>query len=152
MLLLFSITRFINNIPRNTFEFTFSSNVIKQENAFKKLLVCQFPRDKWVKTTVGIITTWLKKLVIQPERCVPLPTTSYCITISSYIKMPNYRGSYNVATTTTLPFRIRTSSYAIWLTILSVSSVLVSNKTASFQKEAMRTQVALYFFYEVKFV
>ena len=26
------------------------------------------------------------------------------------------------------------------------------NKTASFQKEAMRTQVALYFFYEVKFV
>ena len=25
-------------------------------------------------------------------------------------------------------------------------------KTASFQKEAMRTQVALYFFYEVKFV
>ena len=27
-----------------------------------------------------------------------------------------------------------------------------NNKTASFQKEAMRTQVALYFFYEVKFV
>ena len=26
------------------------------------------------------------------------------------------------------------------------------DKTASFQKEAMRTQVALYFFYEVKFV
>ena len=26
------------------------------------------------------------------------------------------------------------------------------HKTASFQKEAMRTQVALYFFYEVKFV
>ena len=26
------------------------------------------------------------------------------------------------------------------------------NKTASFQKEAMRTQVALYFFYEVKYV
>ena len=26
------------------------------------------------------------------------------------------------------------------------------NKTASFQKEAMRTQVALYNFYEVKFV
>ena len=28
----------------------------------------------------------------------------------------------------------------------------IGNKTASFQKEAMRTQVALYFFYEVKFV
>ena len=28
----------------------------------------------------------------------------------------------------------------------------ILNKTASFQKEAMRTQVALYFFYEVKFV
>ena len=26
------------------------------------------------------------------------------------------------------------------------------NKTASFQKEAMRTHVALWFFYEVKFV
>ena len=26
------------------------------------------------------------------------------------------------------------------------------NKTASFQKKAMRTQVALWFFYEVKFV
>ena len=30
--------------------------------------------------------------------------------------------------------------------------VIYLNKTASFQKEAMRTQVALYFFYEVKFV
>ena len=30
--------------------------------------------------------------------------------------------------------------------------VTKKNKTASFQKEAMRTQVALYFFYEVKFV
>ena len=28
----------------------------------------------------------------------------------------------------------------------------LSNKTASFQKEAMRTQVALWLFYEVKFV
>ena len=27
-----------------------------------------------------------------------------------------------------------------------------NNKTASFQKEAMSTQVALWFFYEVKFV
>ena len=31
-------------------------------------------------------------------------------------------------------------------------TILTVYKTASFQKEAMRTQVALYFFYEVKFV
>ena len=31
-------------------------------------------------------------------------------------------------------------------------SQAIPYKTASFQKEAMRTQVALYFFYEVKFV
>ena len=30
--------------------------------------------------------------------------------------------------------------------------ISVPNKTASFQKEAMRTQVVLWFFYEVKFV
>ena len=34
----------------------------------------------------------------------------------------------------------------------TVKDVPINNKTASFQKEAMRTQVALYFFYEVKFV
>ena len=33
-----------------------------------------------------------------------------------------------------------------------VHQTSIQNKTASFQKEAMRTQVALYFFYEVKFV
>ena len=31
-------------------------------------------------------------------------------------------------------------------------AITIGDKTASFQKEAMRTQVALYFFYEVKFV
>ena len=37
----------------------------------------------------------------------------------------------------------------VWYLFHSTNEV---NKTASFQKEAMRTQVALYFFYEVKFV
>ena len=35
--------------------------------------------------------------------------------------------------------------------VLHVSLNKLLNKTASFQKEAMRTQVALWFFYEVKF-
>ena len=34
----------------------------------------------------------------------------------------------------------------------TIDMITIQNKTASFQKEAMRTQVALYFFYEVKFV
>ena len=37
-----------------------------------------------------------------------------------------------------------------WLRMVDMDAN--KNKTASFQKEAMRTQVALYFFYEVKFV
>ena len=39
-----------------------------------------------------------------------------------------------------------------WRPYIPQSLLPKGNKTASFQKEAMRTQVALWFFYEVKFV